>query len=57
VSSKKCDAYELKMALTGLMILPLHGLRHLHSVQRWFYCPQLFLGLDFQCRDDVSEFI
>ena len=22
---------------------------------RMFYCPQAFLSLDFQCRDDVSE--
>ena len=30
-------------------------LKHLHNVETRFYCPQTFLYLDFQCRDDVSE--
>ncbi len=30
-------------------------LKHLHNVETRFYCPQMFLSLDFQCRDDVSE--
>ena len=30
-------------------------LKHLHNVETRFYCPQTFLSLDFQCRDDVSE--
>ncbi len=30
-------------------------LKHLHNVEPRFYCPQTFLSLDFQCRDDVSE--
>ncbi len=25
------------------------------GVETRFYCPQAFLSLDFQCRDDVSE--
>ena len=29
--------------------------KHLHNVETRFYCPQTFLYLDFQCRDDVSE--
>jgi len=29
--------------------------KHLHNVEMRFYCPQTFLSLDFQCRDDVSE--
>jgi len=28
-------------------------LSHLHNVETCFYCPQTFLSLDFQCRDDV----
>ena len=28
---------------------------HLHNVSTRFHCPQTFLSLDFQCRDDVSE--
>ncbi len=31
------------------------NLKHLHNVETRFYCPQAFLSLDFQCRDDVSE--
>jgi len=31
------------------------GLKHLHNVETHFYCPQAFLSLDFQFRDDVSE--
>ncbi len=30
-------------------------LKHLPNVETRFYCPQTFLSLDFQCRDDVSE--
>ncbi len=30
-------------------------LKHLHNAETRFYCPQTFLSLDFQCRDDVSE--
>jgi len=30
-------------------------LKHLLKVRTRFYCPQAFLSLDFQCRDDVSE--
>jgi hypothetical protein len=30
-------------------------LKHLPSVETRIYCPQAFLSLDFQCRDDVSE--
>ena len=32
-----------------------HYLKHHHNVETRFYCPQAFLSLDFQCRDDVSE--
>ncbi len=28
--------------------------KHLHDVETRFYCPQKFLSLDLQCRDDVS---
>ena len=31
------------------------GLKHLHNVETGFCCPQAFLSVDFQCRDDVSE--
>ncbi len=31
------------------------NIKHLHNVETRFYCPQTFLHLDFQCRDDVSE--
>ena len=31
------------------------NLEHLHSVETHFYCPQTFLSLDSQCRDEVSE--
>ena len=31
------------------------GLNHLPDVERRFYCPQVFLRLDFQCQMDVSE--
>ena len=31
-------------------------LKHLHNVEMHCYCPQMFLSLNFQCRDDVSEF-
>ena len=30
-------------------------LSHLHNVETRFYCPQAFLSLDFQYKDDVSE--
>jgi len=30
-------------------------LKHLHSVDTHLDCPQTFLGLGFQCRDDISE--
>ncbi len=30
-------------------------LKHLRNVETWFFCPQTFLNLDFQCRDDVCE--
>ena len=30
-------------------------LKHLHNVETRFYCPQTFLYLDFQYRDDVSK--
>ena len=30
-------------------------LKHLHNVETRFDCPQTFVYLDFQCRDDVSE--
>ncbi len=30
-------------------------LKHLHTVEVRFYCPQTILYLDCQCRDDVSE--
>ena len=30
-------------------------LQHLHNWETRFCCPQAFLCLDFQCRDDVSE--
>ncbi len=33
----------------------LQCLKHLPSVETRFYCPQAFLSLDVQCRDDVSE--
>ncbi len=29
---------------------------HRHGVETRLYCPQAFLSLDFQCKDDVSEF-
>ena len=29
--------------------------KHLHNVETRLDCPQTFLSLDFQCRDDVSE--
>ena len=31
------------------------ALKHLPNVETRFYCPQTFLYLYFQCRDDVSE--
>ena len=30
-------------------------LRHIHNVETQVHCPQMFLSLDFQCRDAVSE--
>ena len=30
-------------------------LNHVHNVEKRFYCPQTFLSLNLQCRDDVSE--
>ncbi len=30
-------------------------LKHLPNVETRFYCPQAFLSLDFQCRDDIFE--
>ncbi len=41
-----------KSAGTPLLCI---DLKHLHSVETRFYCPQAFLSLDFQCRDDVFE--
>ncbi len=39
-----------------LVFLPQYSiLKHLPNVETRFYCPQTFLSLDFQCRDDVSE--
>lgn len=29
------------------------GLKHLPSEETRFYCPQAFLSVDLQCRDDV----
>jgi len=31
------------------------ALNHLHNLATRFYCPQTFLYLDFQYRDDISE--
>ncbi len=31
-------------------------LKQLHNADMRFYCPQTFLSLGFQCRDDVPEF-
>ena len=30
-------------------------LKYLHNVETRFYCPQMFLSLDFHCRDDMFE--
>ncbi len=30
-------------------------LKHLHNVETCLYCPQLFLSLDFQRKDNVFE--
>jgi len=38
-----------------LRMLIQQELKHLHNVETHLYCPQTFLYLDFQCRDDVSE--
>ncbi len=35
--------------------ITLSNLTHLSTVETRFYCPQAFLSLDFQCRDDISE--
>jgi len=31
------------------------AVKHLPNVQTRFYCPQVFLSGDFQCKDGVSE--
>ena len=31
------------------------GLKHFPNVEPRFYCPQAFLSLDFQCKDEISE--
>ena len=43
--------------LKHLVVKRLQGpqLRHLHNVDMRFHCPQTFLSVDLQCRDDVSE--
>ena len=45
------------MMLLGshLKVHVLHQLKHIHNVETRVYCPQTFLGVDFQCGDNVSE--
>ncbi len=38
--------------ITSLVIAVL---KHLPNVETRFYCPQALLSVDFQCRDDASE--
>ena len=45
----------MHIALDPQQFLLLVDLKHLHNVEMRFHCPQAFLSLDFQCRDDVSE--
>lgn len=39
--------------LSGILCPP-GQLKHLHNVETLLYCPQAFLSLHFQSRDDVS---
>lgn len=38
-----------------IMHFTVQELKHLQNVKLHLYCPQMFLSLDFQCMDDVSE--
>ncbi len=50
------SCYELDPSEKMIVVLPdLQELKHVHNVETRFYCPQAFLSLDFQYRDDVSE--
>jgi len=53
VETAVCQLYEN----LGLVIITTvrHELEHLRNVEKRFYCPQTFLSLTFQCRDDVCE--
>jgi hypothetical protein len=50
-----CDLCS-KAKATAKAMDNLRYLKHLPNVKTRFYCPQAFLSLDFQCKDDVSEF-
>ena len=49
---KSPDGKSLRIRIGTLLYNP----THLSNVERRFYCPQAFPSLDFQCRDDISEF-
>jgi hypothetical protein len=36
-------------------MLSITTLQHLPNVKTCFYCPQTFMSLAFQCRDDISK--
>jgi len=52
-ASRSCALLELPFPKGDKLLLT--SLKHLHNVETRFYCPQTFLSLDSQCRDDVSE--
>ncbi len=41
--------------LPTIVLGPQHVPKHLSKVEPWFCCAQMFLSLEFQCRDDISE--
>ena len=45
----------LPLAAAELACRYLCDLTHLHDVETCYQCPQTFLSLHFQCRDDVSD--
>ncbi len=51
---RRCHDITQEPTKTDCKAFPLFHVKHLH-VEKRLYCPQTFLSLNFQCRDDVSE--
>ena len=54
LSAYQQQLYRVSYACVTSSLMLMH-LKHLYNVETRFHCPQTFLSLDLQCRDDVSE--